>query len=103
MRRVFTMSLPQLPRMSRRDLVGRDLGPPDIPHSYLFTAAGKLTPLSSHHLRGQPLPIALRITPPVTGWSGAQWKSGTDYFRGGGPPNSAGSTSATAQPAYRRA
>jgi hypothetical protein len=62
--------------------------PPDIPHSYLFTAAGKLTPLKAHTTYGGSLfPIALRIAPPVAGWSGAQWKSGTNYFRGGGPPN----------------
>ena len=60
----------------------------DMPHSYLMTAAGKLTPLKAHSTyEGSLFPIALRITPPAAGWSGAQWKSGTDYFRGGGPPN----------------
>jgi hypothetical protein len=63
-------------------------GLPDMPQSYLFTAAGKLTPLKAHATYQNSLfPIALRITPPAAGWSGAQWKSGTDYFRGGGPPN----------------
>jgi hypothetical protein len=63
-------------------------GPRDIPQSYLFTAAGKLTPLKAHATYQASLfPIALRITPPTGGWSGAQWKSGTDYFSGGGPPN----------------
>ena len=63
-------------------------GPLDIPQSYLFTAAGKLTPLKAHTTyKGSLFPIALRITPPSAGWAGAQWKSGTDYFRGGGPPN----------------
>lgn len=63
-------------------------GPPDIAHSYLFTPGGKLTPLKAHTTyEGRLFPIALRITPPIAGWSGAQWKSGTVYFHGGGPPN----------------
>jgi hypothetical protein len=31
--------------------------------------------------------LALRVTPPDARWLGAQWKSGTDYYRGGGPPH----------------
>jgi hypothetical protein len=62
-------------------------GPRDLPQSYLFTPAGKLTALKAHTTYQSSLfPIAIRITPSA-GWSGAQWKSGTDYFRGGGPPN----------------
>jgi hypothetical protein len=32
-------------------------------------------------------PIPFRVTAFGPGWSGVQWKSGRDYFRGGGPPN----------------
>jgi hypothetical protein len=61
---------------------------PDIPQSYLLTAAGKLTPLRAGvTYRASEFPLALRLTPRERGWSGAQWKSGSDYFRGGGPPN----------------
>jgi hypothetical protein len=60
---------------------------PEVPESYLFTPAGKVTPLRAgvtyEASRSQPL---LRVTPDA-GWSGAQWKGGTDYFQGGGPPN----------------
>jgi hypothetical protein len=62
--------------------------PPDLPQSYLFTPAGKLTPLKAgvtYRASRFPFPVTLR--PPGSGWSGAQWKSGTDYFHGGGPPN----------------
>jgi hypothetical protein len=62
-------------------------GPRDLPQSYLFTAAGRLTALKAHTTyQGSLFPIAIRITP-STGWSGAQWKSGKVYFHGGGPPN----------------
>jgi hypothetical protein len=61
---------------------------PDLPQSYLFTPAGKLTPLKSDvTYRASQFPLPLTVTPPGSGWSGAQWKSGTEYFRGGGPPN----------------
>jgi hypothetical protein len=61
---------------------------PDVPQSYLFTAPGKLTPLRAGVTYGaSQFPLALRLTPPNRSWLGAQWKSGTDYFRGGGPPN----------------
>jgi hypothetical protein len=62
--------------------------PADLPQSYLFTPAGKVTPLragATYEAREFPLPI--RLTPPGPGWSGTQWKSGDQYFRGGGPPN----------------
>ena len=61
---------------------------PDVPQSYLFTPAGKLTPLRSGvTYQASQFPLAVRLTPPDGSWSGAEWKSGTDYFRGGGPPH----------------
>src|SRR5882672_8387534 len=61
---------------------------PDVPQSYLFTAPGKLTPLrAGFTYQASEFPLAARLTPPDRSWLGAQWKSGTDYFRGGGPPN----------------
>jgi hypothetical protein len=61
---------------------------PDIPQSFLFTQPGKLTPLrAAITYRAGQFPLAVRLTPPDRSWLGAQWKSGTDYFRGGGPPN----------------
>lgn len=62
--------------------------PPDLKQSYLFTAAGHLTPLhaeTTYQASLFPIPIRVKVTTP--GWSGAQWKSGSDYFRGGSPPN----------------
>jgi hypothetical protein len=60
----------------------------DMPHSYLIAPEGKLTPLHIHTTyKGSLFPIGIRITPTVSGWAGAQWKSGTEFFRGGGPPN----------------
>jgi len=62
--------------------------PPDIPKSYLFTPAGKLTPLHAGvSYQASTFPFAVRLTPPAAGWSGAQWKGGNEYFAGGGPPN----------------
>jgi hypothetical protein len=62
--------------------------PPDLNQSYLFTAAGQLTPLrAGTTYQASLFPIPLRVKPPSPGWSGGQWKSGSDYFRGGGPPN----------------
>ena len=61
--------------------------PSDLPKSYLFTPAGKLTPLHTGvSYQASTFPFALRLTPPA-GWSGAQWKGGNQYFAGGGPPN----------------
>jgi hypothetical protein len=62
--------------------------PPDLNQSYLFTAAGQLTPLhTGTTYQASLFPIPLRVRVPTPGWSGVQWKSGSDYFRGGGPPN----------------
>lgn len=61
--------------------------PADIPQSYLFSPAGKSTPLRAGvTYAASQFPIPLRLKPPA-GWSGAQWKQGSAYFRaGGGPP-----------------
>ena len=62
--------------------------PPDLKQSYLFTPAGHLTPLhTGTTYQASLFPIPLRVRVPTAGWSGVQWKSGSDYFRGGGPPN----------------
>jgi hypothetical protein len=62
--------------------------PPDLKQSYLFTSAGHLTPLhAGTTYQASLFPIPLRVRVPTPGWSGVQWKSGSDYFRGGGPPN----------------
>jgi len=61
---------------------------PDLNQSYLFTSAGHLTPLhTGTTYQASLFPIPLRVRVPAPGWSGCQWKSGSDYFRGGGPPN----------------
>lgn len=63
-------------------------GPPDLAQSYLFTPAGKMTPLHAGvSYRASQFPLAIRLTPPEPGWSGTQWRSGDEYFRGGGPPH----------------
>jgi len=60
----------------------------NLPQSYLFTPAGKMTPLRSGvAYRASLFPVAIRVTPREPGWSGAQWRAGNDYFRGGGPPH----------------
>ncbi len=62
--------------------------PPDLKQSYLFTSAGHLTPLhAGTTYQASLFPIPLRVRVPTLGWSGVQWKSGSDYFRGGGLPN----------------
>ena len=62
--------------------------PPDLKQSYLFTHAGHVSPLhTGTTYQASLFPIPLRVKVPTPGWSGAQWKSGSDYFRGGGPPN----------------
>jgi hypothetical protein len=67
---------------------GRAAQQPDMPQSYLFGAGGTLSPLrSGSTYRASQFPIPLRLKPFAGGWSGAQWKSGRDYFRGGPPPN----------------
>jgi hypothetical protein len=60
----------------------------DLPQSYLFTPSGKMTPLhAAVGYRASLFPVAIRVTPPEPGWSGTQWRSGDEYFRGGGPPH----------------
>jgi hypothetical protein len=62
--------------------------PRDLPQSYLFTPAGRLTPLHAGvTYSASRFPIGIRVSPDEPGWSGVQWKSGSEYFRGGGPPN----------------
>jgi hypothetical protein len=62
--------------------------PPDIPQSYIFTGPGKFARLKAGTTYGaSQFPIALRVTPPDGTWWSAQWKSGSNYFTGGGPPN----------------
>jgi hypothetical protein len=62
--------------------------PPDLKQSYLFTPAGHLAPLhNGTTYQASLFPIPLRVRVPTPGWLGVQWKSGSDYFRGGGPPN----------------
>jgi hypothetical protein len=62
--------------------------PPDFTQSYLFTPAGHLTRLhNGTTYQASLFPISVRVRVPTQGWSGVQWRSGSDYFRGGGPPN----------------
>lgn len=62
--------------------------PTDLPQSYLFTATGELTPLGAGtRYAASRFPLPIRVTVVEPGWSGTQWRSGHDYFRGGGPPN----------------
>ena len=61
--------------------------PTDLPQSYLFTATGELTPLGAGtRYAASRFPLPIRVTVVEPGWSGTQWRSGHDYFRGGGPP-----------------
>lgn len=62
--------------------------PPDLPQSYIFTPTGKFARLKADTTYGaSQFPIGLRITPPDGTWWSAQWKSGSNYFAGGAPPN----------------
>ena len=62
--------------------------PPDLAQSYYISPAGKAAPLHAETAYQASLfPILIRVRTAEPGWSGAQWKSGSDYFRGGGPPN----------------
>jgi hypothetical protein len=62
--------------------------PPDLIQSYYIGPSGKGGPLrAGATYQASLFPIAIRIKTPGPGWSGAQWKSGSDYFRGGSPPN----------------
>lgn len=66
----------------------RASGPPEIPQSYIFTGPGKFTRLSAQTTyRASQFPIEFRVTPPDGTWWSAQWKSGSNYFAGGAPPN----------------
>jgi hypothetical protein len=61
---------------------------PDLPQSYIFTPPGKFARLQATTMYGaSQFPIQLRVTPPDGTWWAAQWKSGSDYFAGGAPPN----------------
>ncbi len=60
--------------------------PPDLAQRYYFADGGK--PLRAGLTYEASLfPIPIRVTATGPGWSGAQWKSGSVYFHGGGPPN----------------
>jgi hypothetical protein len=49
--------------------------PEDIAQSYLFSPAGKLTPLRARVSYGaSQFPIAMNVTPPDGSWAAAQWK-----------------------------
>jgi hypothetical protein len=62
--------------------------PVDLRQSYVIAEDGQLFPLQAHGAYTASLfPVRVRITPSVRGWRGAQWRSGTEYFHGGGPPN----------------
>jgi len=62
--------------------------PRDLFHSYYLTQAGTTAPLTAGATyRASLFPIPVHVTAAGTGWRGVQWKSGTHYFQGGGPPN----------------
>jgi hypothetical protein len=66
----------------------RASSPPDIHQSYIFTPPGKFTRLTAQTTyRASQFPIEIRVTPPDGTWWSAQWKSGSNYFAGGAPPN----------------
>jgi hypothetical protein len=51
---------------------------PDLPTSNFNTAAGRATALAAGTTyQASAFPIALRVTPPGTGWGGGQWKTTT--------------------------
>jgi hypothetical protein len=51
---------------------------PDLPESYIFSAAGKLTPLRSGLTYwASQFPLPVRVTPTDGSWTGAQWKANT--------------------------
>lgn len=62
--------------------------PPDLVQSYYLSPSGRAAPLhtgTTYH--ASLFPVGLRVTVPAAGWFGVQWKSGSDYFRGGAAPN----------------
>jgi len=62
--------------------------PPDLFQSYFISQDGRSVPLRSGvAYRASLFPLPIRVTATGQGWRGAQWKSGSEYFRGGGPPN----------------
>jgi hypothetical protein len=62
--------------------------PPDLHQSYVFTPPGTFARLAAGTTyEASQFPIELRVTPPDQSWWSAQWKSGSTYFAGGGPPN----------------
>lgn len=51
---------------------------PDLPQSYIFSQAGKLTGLRPGvAYRAHLFPVPVRVTVPDRSWSGAQWKANT--------------------------
>ena len=50
---------------------------PDLPKSYIFSSAGKLTPLRGVTYQASEFPLPVRVTPPDGSWTGAQWKANT--------------------------
>ena len=67
----------------------------EIPKNYLLSGLpapaprvmGTLTPLRvGATYQASQLPLAMRMSPPGGGWTGAQWKSARLGFRGGGAP-----------------
>jgi len=49
---------------------------PDIPHSYIFSPAGKLVRLRAGvTYQASSFPLPLRVTPSDGSWTGAQWKA----------------------------
>src|SRR5262249_61233718 len=62
--------------------------PQDLIKSYYLGPSGRAAPLNGGQaFQASEFPVPIRITPPEPGWSGVQWKSGREYFRGGAPPN----------------
>ena len=62
--------------------------PRDLLQSYYISQAGTTAPLrAGATYQASLFPIPVRVTAVGTGWRGVQWKSGSHYFQGGGPPN----------------
>jgi hypothetical protein len=62
--------------------------PRDLLQSYYLSPTGRAAPLRAGASYGASLfPIGIRVRVKGGGWSGVQWKSGSVYFHGGGPPN----------------
>src|SRR5712691_4309249 len=74
---------------------GTTTKPAELPRNYLLSAlpppaarqVGELARLRAGvTYTASQVPLALRLTPPDGGWTGAQWKSARLGERGGGPP-----------------